>query len=236
MPDLPYPDILAIIPLRAGSKGLPGKNLKPLAGKPLFRHSLDQAKRVVGNCAVTTDIHELWDSESELQCKVVRRPPQLALDETPMAPVLWHLFDQLRERSALPKTAILLQATSPLRTDEDVRRAINLYNMGEFDLVMSTVIADPGILKFGIAEDGRFIPVSNPQYCFSNRQSLPQVVRPNGAIYVFSPETFLEIGSFPTGSIGTIEMSVSASIDIDSRDDFLGAEQILADQAFAKVG
>ncbi|NNF77136.1 MAG: acylneuraminate cytidylyltransferase family protein, partial [Rhizobiales bacterium] len=128
-------DAMAIIPLRAGSKGLPGKNIRPLAGKPLYLHSVDQALRVVGQCAISTDISDVLSAESPPACQLIARPPELAEDQTPIAPVLMHVFEHLKQQDALPNIAVLLQATSPLRRDEDIRAAIALYKSGRFELV-----------------------------------------------------------------------------------------------------
>lgn len=235
MRDRTHNDTLAIIPLRAGSKGLKGKNLRPLAGKPLYRHSVEQALRVAGRCVLSTDIAEVLTGTLPPGCRVVARPPELAQDQTPMAPVLVHLFEHLKQREALPKTAILLQATSPLRHDEDIQSAMNLYETGRFELVMSVVRTDPGILKYGFAANGQFTPISSPEFCFSNRQALPEIVRPNGAVYVFSPETLLKNGSFATPSIGSIEMPEARSIDIDTEADLQAAETYILQRQFSRA-
>lgn len=221
------PDTLAIMPLRAGSKGLHGKNVRPLAGKPLYRHSVDQALRVIGRCIISTDIPAILRGSMPTGCEVVARPPDLALDETPITPVLLHLFEHLQNMHALPKTAVLMQATSPLRRDEDIRDALTLYETGRFELVMSVVRTDPAVLKYGFATDGQFTPISKPEFCFSNRQSLPEIARPNGAIYVFDPRTFMKTGSLATPSIGAIEMPENRSIDIDTLADLNAAEDVL---------
>lgn len=218
---------LAILPLRAGSKGLPRKNLLQIAGKPLYRHTLDQALRTVGRCAITTDIPEILNADAPEGCIVVPRPAHLADDKTPMAPVLLHLFDQLERIGQLPDTAVLMQATSPLRRDGDVLAAMDLHAKEGFDLVMSVTSADAGILKYGFLKGGEFEAVSRPEYCFQNRQDLPQVVRPNGAVYVFSTQLFRRTGGFPTRSIGATEMPQALSIDIDREADLRIAEEIL---------
>ncbi len=235
MPETLYQDALAVVPLRAGSKGLRDKNLRLLADKPLYRHSVDQALRVVGRCVISTDIPQILENTSQMDCQVIERPAELAGDHTPIAPVLAHLFQHFKQAAALPKYVVLMQATSPLRRDEDIRNAIELFNKGKFELVMSVVKTDPGILKYGFSENGHFMPVSNPEFCFSNRQSLPQVVRPNGAVYVFSPETFLRNGGFATRSIGSIEMPEAYSIDIDTHVDLKAAEEFLSQPTFSKA-
>ncbi len=230
------PGTLAIIPLRAGSKGLPGKNLRLLAGKPLYQHALDQALRVVGRCAITTDIPEILSAKLPSVCTVVPRPSELATDQTQIAPVLSHLFDTLLQQGNLPQRVVLLQATSPLRQDKDLIQALTHFTSGKFELVMSVTKTDPSILKYGFAEEGRFTPVSNPEFCFSNRQSLPHIVRPNGAIYVFSPKTFMASGTLATNSTGFIEMPEADSIDIDTEADLKAAEDALMQRAFSLAG
>ena len=215
MPDASSRERMAILPLRAGSKGLPGKNTISLAGKPLYRHTLDQALRTIGKCIVSTDIAELLGMPPQTGCQFVRRPAHLATDKTPMEPVLSHLFGELDDTNCLPDLAILLQATSPLRRDKDILDAIALYEKGSFDLVMSVTRTDSGILKYGTLKNGIFEAVSHQEYCFENRQDLPKVVRPNGAVYVFSPRKFLQQNGFPTDRIGAVEMPTSCSIDID---------------------
>ncbi len=163
------------------------------------------------------------------------RPEALAQDETPMAPVLVHLFEELKRKNALPKIAILLQATSPLRHDEDIRNALTLFKESQFELVMSVIKADPGVLKYGYLKRDRFTPISSPEHCFANRQALPNVVRPNGAVYVFSPEVVLERGSLATESIGSIEMPEIRSIDIDTQADLQAAEDYIAQQSYSKA-
>lgn len=226
-------DTVAILPLRAGSKGLPGKNLRPIAGKPLYRHTLDQALDVIGRCIISTDCADVLTARLPKGCTLVPRPAHLAGDDTPMAPVLSHLFEQLHAQEVLPETAVLLQATSPLRRNEDIREALALFGQGRFELVMSVVKTDPGILKYGFAKDGRFTPIADPEFCFANRQSLPETVRPNGAIYVFSPHRFMETGSLAIPSIGMIEMPEIHSIDIDTLADLNAAEALLLERAFS---
>lgn len=229
------PDTAAILPLRAGSKGLPGKNLHPIAGKPLYRHTLDQALEVTGRCIISTDIADVLTAALPKGCRLVPRPAHLAGDDTPMAPVLVHVFEQMHEQDALPETAVLLQATSPLRRNEDIHKAIALFEQGGFELVMSVVKTDPCILKYGFADDNRFAPVADPEFCFANRQSLPEIVRPNGAVYVFSPHRFMETRSLATRSIGMVEMPATRSIDIDTLADLNAAEAHLLERAFSMV-
>jgi len=218
----------AVIPLRAGSKGLPGKNLRPLAGIPLYRHALDQALAAgAARVVITTDLPAVLAAALPPQVTCVPRPPELAGDTVPMAPVLVHALQQ----AGVQGTVVLLQATSPLRTPADIRAALDLYASGDFGLVMSVTEADRGVLKWGRLDGQRFVPLSAPEHCFANRQSLPPVVRPNGAVYVFNAARLVATGSLAADAVGVVSMPAERSHDIDNLNDFEQAERLLARHA-----
>lgn len=227
---LTSPDWTAVIPLRAGSKGLPGKNTRLLAGKPLYRHAVDEALAAGAiRVIITTDIAEVLQAPQPAGVTLLQRPAELAGDTVPMAPVLVHAI----QTAGVQGTVVLLQATSPLRRAHDIRAALDVFASGTHELVMSVTPADRGVLKWGILDGDRFRPVSDPAYCFSNRQSLPPVVRPNGAVYVVNAARFVARGSFVTDRIGLIEMSAERSQDIDNLQDFERCEAVLSDAATA---
>ena len=215
----------AVIPLRGGSKGLPGKNTRLLAGKPLYRYAVDLAlaagaQRVI----LTTDIPEVLSAALPPSVQTVERPAELCGDAVPMAPVLAHAL----QTADCKGTVVLLQATSPMRQLADVQTALDVFDTGQHELVMSVTEADRGVLKWGRVEGDRFVPLSDPTYCFSNRQSLPPVVRPNGAVYVMQAEWFLANGGFVSERIGLVQMSPERSQDIDTLADFERCEAALA--------
>jgi CMP-N,N'-diacetyllegionaminic acid synthase len=217
--------LIALVPVRAGSKGLPGKNLRPLASRPLFRHAIDQALAAgVEEVILSTDIAELLAAEHGPRVRALPRPADLAGDAVPMDPVIAHA---LRAGLAGPARVVLLQATSPLRLPEDIRAAVALHETGAHDLVMTVAPADSGVLKWGFVEQGRFRPLVRADYCFANRQALPAVWRPNGAVYVFDADWFRQRGALATDSIGAVEMPAGRSGDIDSAADFAHAEAVL---------
>lgn len=218
---------IALVPLRAGSKGLPGKNTRLLAGKPLYRHAVDQGLAAgAAQVFISTDIPEVLATDHGDRVQAVPRPADLAGDTVPMDAVLRHFLAGDFRQAA---TVVLLQATSPLRRAEHIRGALDVFARGAFDLVMSVTETAPTILKYGTAApDGRFVPVSDPAYCFTNRQALPRVYRPNGAVYVFDADWFRRNGSLATEKIGMFEMDGDSSHDIDSEEDFARAERFLA--------
>lgn len=221
---LSSPAWTAVIPLRAGSKGLPSKNIRPLAGKPLYRHAVDQALAAgAARVVITTDMPEVLWAELPTQVALVERPAELAGDNVPMAPVLQHAL----QTADVHGTVVLLQATSPLRRPADIEAALGVFAGGYFELVMSVTEADRGVLKWGTLRGNRFQPLSDPAHCFANRQSLPAVVRPNGAIYVTDADGFVARGGFVSERIGVLQMPLERSQDIDSLEDFERCEALL---------
>lgn len=219
-------EIVAIVPARAGSKGLPGKNIRLLGGKPLYRHSVDTALAAgIGRVIVTTDIPSIWEDTLPEQVERVHRPPNLAADSTTMAEVMLDLLPACGLEKAL---IIILQPTSPFRTPETIRRGLAEYLGSDCKMLMSVSKADSSILKWGFVEDGQFRPVSDPGFCFANRQSLPEVFRPNGALYILSAQDFLAQKGFPDHALRALTIDDSEAIDIDRSSDFELCEKILA--------
>ncbi|HEY5762939.1 MAG TPA: acylneuraminate cytidylyltransferase family protein [Rhodocyclaceae bacterium] len=215
----------AVVPVRRGSKGLPGKNLRPLAGKPLYRHAVDLALAAgATRVIVSTDIPEILAAPETAGVSVLERPAELCADETPMAPVLKHALDAL----AVSGPVVLLQATSPLRRIEQLREALARFAAGGVELVMSVTAANRSVLKWGFVNDGHFTPIGKPEWCFANRQQLPAVYRPNGAIYVVDSARFRREGSFVTPQVGVVVMPEEDSGDIDSLADFEHCAAVLA--------
>lgn len=208
----------AFIPLRGGSKGLPGKNTRLLAGKPLYRHAVDLALSAgASRVLISTDIPEVLSADLPPTVQILQRPFALCGDTVPMTQVMVHAL----QAAQVQGTVVLLQATSPLRQVADVQTALQRLTSGDFDLVMSVTDAEPTVLKWGqVQPDGRFVPLSRTEYCFANRQSLPPVYKPNGAVYVMEASWFMDQQSFVSERIGTVIMSPERSFDIDNIEDF----------------
>lgn len=214
-----------MVPLRAGSKGLPGKNTRVLAGKPLYRHAVDLALAAgASRVLISTDIPEVLNADLPSATEAIFRPPELCGDTVPMAPVLVHALQTAQVQGPV----VLLQATSPLRQVADVQAALERLASGGFDLVMSVTEADRGVLKWGqLQANGRFAPLSSPEHCFANRQSLPPVYKPNGAVYAMQASWFVAQHSFVSEHIGTVVMPPERSHDIDNLSDFERCEALL---------
>jgi len=218
-------DYIALVPIRAGSKGMPGKNVRPFAGLPWYEHAVRQGLRCCSACIVSTDIEQVLAADVPDGRVLHRRAAHLAADTSPMDDVLKDAIEQLKLAGV---NIVLLQATSPLRSDAAIARAIARHRKAKADLVMSVTPAERTILKWGLIEGSRFAPVHKPDYCFANRQDLPEIYRPNGAVYVFSSDWFMGNGGLSTDNIDAVIMPADQSCDIDSEDDFLRAEKLFA--------
>jgi CMP-N-acetylneuraminic acid synthetase len=193
----------------------------------LYRHAVDVALAAgAARVILTTDIPDVLSGALPAGVLTLQRPADLCGDEVPMAPVLVHAL----QAAACEGTVVLLQATSPMRRATDIQAALDVFATGQHDLVMSVTEADRSVLKWGRIDGDRFVPLSDPAHCFSNRQSLPPVVRPNGAVYVMQAQWFLDRGSFVSERIGVVQMSAESSQDIDTLADFERCEAALAPQ------
>ncbi len=177
------------------------------------------ADRVV----ITTDIMQIISGGHEGCVEVLERPRHLALDTTSMESVVLHACKTLH----LSGTLVLLQPTSPLRRAKQMQMGLSMFAQGQFDLVMAVTEASNSVLKWGVLENEIFRPISDPQYCFTNRQQLPSLVRPNGAIYVFDADSFVDREGFPVARIGALPMLPEESLDIDTLEDFKRCEAAL---------
>lgn len=221
-------DYLAFLPLRAGSRGLANKNIRQFGGRPLFQHAIDQGVRCCGSCVVSTDIAQVLQLASQENVRLHSRPKEFARDDSGMDVVL---ADAISSLGLHGKAIVLLQATSPLRQDATILEAMRRHATGQYDLVMSLTPAEKSVSKWGYVNDDWFEPLSQVEHCFMNRQALPDVYRPTGAVYVFSADWFMQRRSLATDKIGAVIMSPEQSLDIDTIEDFERAEAAFLNQA-----
>jgi CMP-N,N'-diacetyllegionaminic acid synthase len=232
------PPVLAVIPARGGSKGLPGKNIRPLVGLPLIGHSIRLAKMCgeVARCVVSTDSEEIAAVARECGGEVpFLRPAELARDDTPMWPVLRHALrrveslDQRRYGSVL-----LLSPTSPGRLPEDVSRAVRML---EEDAVSVGVVAgseprfNPRWVCVDVGVDG-YMRQSFPDVkLYARRQDVPAIYRINGALYLWRRDHVAEseAPAYFEAPHRMLEIPEERAIDIDSSLDFRIAELMLQD-------
>jgi CMP-N-acetylneuraminic acid synthetase len=222
---------VAIVTARGGSKGLPGKNLRPLAGKPLLCHTIDAALgcSAIAGVFVSTEDPAISETALRAGAKVIPRPAELAADNSSSRDVMLHALDWLKEVSHPCASFALLQPTSPLRTSRHLDDCIKAFFAGTFGCAISvceaehhparflTIDAKGCLAAFGAAED-----LNKP------RQQLSPAYRQNGAIYVMRADDFRKraTGFFLEPAMPYV-MSQRDSVDIDTALDFRIAEMLL---------
>lgn len=231
--------VLAIIPARAGSKGLPGKNVRPLAGVPLIAHSLRAAALVpsITRCVVSTDSSEIAAVARDFGGDVpFVRPPELAADDTPMAPVLEHALAMVEQQEGTPYDfVVLLDPTSPAREPADVTEALHrLRSHPGWDgvVAVSAPTFHPAWVGVRPAADD---PQRLERYFadgvgVTRRQGLGRYLRVNGNFYVWRagfvrqmPASWLDEGVH-----GMLEIPEARAFAIDDQHEFDVLEALVA--------
>lgn len=222
------PTILAIIPARGGSKGLPKKNILNLKGKPLIAWSIEAAKnsKYINRIIVSSDNEEILNISKQYDVDTLKRPHQFATDTASSESVVLHTIESLKEKYDY---IMLLQPTSPFRDTQTINKALEIFFNNDADALISVSQTDNKILKaFLETEDGYIKGVSNNQYPFMPRQKLPSVYMSNGAIYIIKTELLKKTKSFFTQKTIPYEMDEISSFDIDTQEDFKKAESLLS--------
>jgi CMP-N,N'-diacetyllegionaminic acid synthase len=219
--------IIGIIPARGGSKGIPRKNIKILAGKPLIAYTIEAAlkSKYLDRVIVSTEDKEIAQISKKYGAEVIKRPKKLATDTARIIDVIFYLLKILkREEKYIPEIVILLQPTSPLRTSNDIDKAIDIFLKNKCESVISVCETTPFLyLAFKIAKN-YLRPIFSKKYFTQRRQDLTKVYIPNGAIYISTPKNLLKYKGFYSKKTLPYIMPVSRSIDIDTREEFKIAE------------
>lgn len=217
-----------LIPVRGGSKGIQRKNLAEIAdGISLLEWTIRQAKSVLrqDDIFVSTEDEEMFAVAARCGVVAVRRPLDLARDESTTNSVMEHLLTTIDETCYA--ALAVLQVTSPLRTTHDIKAGLLRMATGEYDSVVSVFEEDQcHPAKMYLLESGVAIPVL-PAYEASRRQELPRVFRRNGAIFMVTREFYRETGRLWGGRTGLIEMPRDRSVDIDAPADLVAARKII---------
>lgn len=220
-------DTLVVIPARGGSKGLPGKNIKNLCGKPLIAYSIDVARAITSdeNICVSTDDQKIIDVVENYGLHIpFVRPSELASDTATTNDVLLHAIKFYEDKGKIFDKILLLQPTSPLRTVEQVKESIALYS-DDIDMVVSVVKSHAPAVLCNDNEDGYVELTYNKKA--GGRQSLPTFYEFNGAIYVINVNALKLKGLGGFNKRIKYVMSKETSIDIDDIYDFMLVESVL---------
>jgi N-acylneuraminate cytidylyltransferase/CMP-N,N'-diacetyllegionaminic acid synthase len=227
--------VVGVICARGGSKGVPHKNIRPLAGKSLIAYTIETAlaSALIDRIIVSTDDVNIADVAGKYGANVpFLRPAELARDDTPVIDSVLHAMRWLDEHEGYrPDYVMLLQPTSPLRSTEDIDGAVQLAREKQADSVVSvySVHQHPYWMK-RVTKDGRLVDFLSLDRTYTCRQDLPSVYALNGAIYLARREILLERQTFYTNQTCAYVMPPERSLDIDTLWDFYMTELILKDR------
>ena len=221
--------MIAIIPARGGSKGLPGKNIKPLNGKPLIAYAVEAALKAkhIDRVIISTDDEEIARVAVQYGAELpFMRPAELASDTALAVDNYIYTIGKLEQESGTIIDAfVVLQPTSPLRIAEDIDGAVELFEKKKADSVISyTQEAHPISWHKYLDEEGHFIDILDAN--IKNRQDNRVSYYPNGAVYVFRTSMIRERKYYTDRSYAYI-MPRIRSVDIDFIEDFEYAEFLL---------
>jgi CMP-N,N'-diacetyllegionaminic acid synthase len=233
--------VLGVVTARGGSKGLPGKNLRLLAGKPLIAHTIVTANqsRAFDRLILSTDDEAIAAAGRAFGCDVpFMRPAELARDETPHLPVLQHAVQWLRDHDRYaPDAVMILQPTSPLRRAADVQQSIAILERSGADSVVSVseVPAHYNPMRtLRVDADGTatlFVTGEPVRQRINRRQDMPSAWTMNGAIYLFRTSALDGVDGVEPSLYGrrtaAYVMPDEFGISIDSLDDWTAAEHAL---------
>ncbi len=226
------PRILCLVPARGGSKGIPRKNLREVAGKPLLVWTLEQALATGGmDVVVSTDDREIADVATAAGAEVpFLRPAELAGDTTATEPVVLHAIDVMTDLGRAPDAVLLLQATSPVRLPGTLQRAKVEFADTGVDSMVGVVPHPPFLWRLG--HDGA---APRAEYDVDHRLRRQDMTptdlryRETGSLYLTRSELYREPGNRLGGRIGLFVMDELEGIDVDTELDLALAERKLAE-------
>lgn len=228
---------LYLIPARRGSKGIPGKNIKPLGGIPLIGHTIRTALQIADaeDVVVSTDSEDIARVSKEFGASVpFIRPEALATDTAGSRDVILHALEYMNSRGGNYDTVVLLQPTSPFRTAEDIEECIKAFEdsrnqNGEqrgagMAVTVTEARTNPYYSAFETDQEG-FLHISKGEGNYTRRQDAPKVWEFNGAVYVIDAEALKRDEISRIKRTIPVPMSADRSIDLDTPADWTRAEQ-----------
>jgi len=224
--------VIAIIPARGGSKGLPRKNIKLLCGEPLIAHTIKAAlaSKRISEVVVSTEDEEISEISTSYGAKVIKRPEELARDDSPTIDTIMHVINWFEEKGEYFDIVALLEATSPLRKKDDLDNAIELFmeNIDKADSLVSVGevhTENPYITKR--IKEGLVKPLITFEEGFHQRQQLPASYFPYGVIYMSKVDALKKYKAFYQERTIPYFLERWQNYEIDDLYDFMCIEAIL---------
>lgn len=222
---------IAFIFARGGSKGLPGKNIKILNGKPLLQYSIETARNVgqIEDVFVSTDCEKIAAVAKDNGVKVIFRPAELATDTCPEWLAWRHAINYVTDKHGAFDRFVSLPATSPLRSERDVISALIELNDKNADICISITPASrsPYFNMVKVLPDGQIDIVIKPEGILSRRQDAPEVFDITTVVYAANVKFIKEQSSLFSGKVVATVVPKIRAVDIDDIYDFMFAESVL---------
>ena len=220
----------AFVFARGGSKGVPGKNIRELAGKPLLAYSIDQAREIeaVDKIFVSTEDQTIASIARGYGVDVINRPEELARDNTPEWMAWMHAVKSLQKRNDCFDVFLSLPTTSPLRNSEDIREALKkLDKQTDMVLTMTPTTRSPWFNMVRTKKDGYIKLLVRNKKRIHRRQDAPDSFDLTTVAYVTRPEFILSHNSIFDGRVRAVEIPQDRALDIDTEHDMEIAEFLL---------
>jgi N-acylneuraminate cytidylyltransferase len=219
---------IAIIPARAGSKGLPGKNTALIEGKSLVQLAIESALSIpeITRVVVTSDDVSVQKIASDLGAEVVVRPAELAQDNSPIESAILHALAELNLDPTSTDVLTVIQPTSPLRDKQLLATSIsNFIKNGSQGSLFGVVEVEHHPAKMLVVNGEFVVPFTKVEDLSAPRQQLDRVVRQSGSIYITNLQQFLSLGTLFINPVGWVAVSDAEAIDIDTAQDLALAQE-----------
>jgi len=219
---------IAIIPARAGSKGLPGKNTALIEGKSLVQLAIESALSIpeITRVVVTSDDVSVQKIASNLGAEVVVRPADLAQDNSPIELAILHALAELNLDPTSTDVLTVIQPTSPLRDKQLLATSIsNFIKNGSQGSLFGVVEVEHHPAKMLVVNGEFVVPFTKVEDLSAPRQQLDRVVRQSGSIYITNLQQFLSLGTLFINPVGWVAVSGAEAIDIDTAQDLALAQE-----------
>jgi CMP-N,N'-diacetyllegionaminic acid synthase len=222
--------VFALIPARAGSKGVPRKNLRTVGGKPLVVYTIEAAigSVFIDRVYVSSDDEDILKIARLMNVEPLKRSEDAACDTSLANMVVYDFIKQLPRSEVVDDPVIIyLQPTSPLRTSSNIDSAFCEMDINNvFQCVSVMELKKTPYKAFILSNEGLLKSLFDEELTSSNRQTLPTAYYPNGAMYIFLLSEFIKNGNFPSNGSLPFIMTEYESIDIDTEDDFVMMEKL----------
>jgi len=223
--------ILGIIPARGGSKGIPGKNIKKLNGKPLIFYTIREAKKskFLSRIVVSTENEKIANISKHYGVDVIKRPKKLSEDTTSSEAVIKHVITHMKKKEEFHvDIVVLLQPNSPLRKVNDIDNSVKKFLNSNCSCVVSVCeTSHTPYWMYKISKNDKLEKLIKNKKVIKRRQDAPIVYQTNGAVYVFHAKKIMKDESIISGDVRAYVMPYERSIDIDQPFDLFICEMIL---------